>query len=231
MATKVATTKSPARGYRMSARGSAGEIYLYGIIGQTYYGDGVSAQQFSDDLKSLGKVATIDVRINSDGGDVFEGRTIYSLLNQHPARITIHVDGLAASIASLIAMAGDEIQMGDGTFMMVHNAWGRVDGGSDAMRRQADLIDSVSATLAETYVARTKKSVAEVQAWMDDETWMSAAEAVERGFADKITDPVRVAAAVRRPENDFRHLPVALRRNRVAAEDSIRRIAALLKSA
>jgi ATP-dependent Clp protease, protease subunit len=226
--TTVNPAARPARaasGYRMRAMGTQGEVYLYGVIGQTFFSDGVSAKQFADDLKALGAVSALDVRINSEGGDVFEGRTIYSLLNEHPAKITVYVDGLAASIASLIAMAGDEILMGDGTFMMIHNAWGGCCGEAADMRRMADLLDSVSQTLIDTYASRTKNKAADIKQMMDDETWMTAADAVKQGFATKVTDPTRVAASLRRPEA-FRHLPAALRKNRTAAAGAIAKIAA-----
>lgn len=182
--------------YRVEAKaGDVGEIVLYGIIGESWFG-GISANQFSRDLKALGNVKTINVRINSDGGDVFEGRTMYTLLAQHPARIVTHVDGLAASIASVIAMAGDEIRMADGSYMMIHRAWGVAIGNEDDMTRTADLLRSVSGSLAETYVARTGNDRAKVDAWMRDETWFTAAEAKEAGFADVVDEPVRAAAAV-----------------------------------
>jgi ATP-dependent protease ClpP protease subunit len=213
-------------GYRMAAKGAKGEIYLYGVIGQTFFSDGVSATQFKDDLKALGPVTSLDVRINSEGGDVFEGRTMYSLLAEHKASKTVYVDGLAASAASLIAMAGDEIRMGDGTFMMIHNPWGMSVGDANEMRRTADLLDSVGKTLVDTYAARTKNTPADVKQWMDAETWMSAQEAVDKGFADSVTEPVRVAAAIRRPQA-FKHLPAALQPNRIAANAAAARIAAL----
>lgn len=215
-------------GYRMSAKAGKGEIFLYGIVGQTFFSDGVSATQFKNDLRALGAVTAIDLRINSEGGDVFEGRTIYSLLSEHKARITVFVDGLAASIASLIAMAGDEIRMGDGTFLMIHNAWSVAIGDAQEMQRTAALLDSVSNTLIDTYAARTKNTREQIKTWMDAETWMTAQEAVTNGFANSVTEPVRVAASVRRPES-FKHLPSSLQPNRVAARAAVARIAALAK--
>lgn len=213
-------------GYRMSAKSGRGEIYLYGVIGQTFFSDGVSATQFKDDLKALGSVTSIDLRINSEGGDVMDGRTMYNLLAEHKARITVYVDGLAASIASLIAMAGDEIRMGDGTFMMIHNPWSMAVGNASDMRRMADLLDSVANTLIDTYTARTKGNRDQIKTWMEDETWMTAQESVERGFATVVAEPVRVAASIRRPES-FKHLPTALQPNRMAANAAVARIAAL----
>jgi ATP-dependent Clp protease protease subunit len=228
MPTRAKSSTAKPSGYRMLAKGATGEIYLYGVVGQTFWSDGVSATQFKNDLKDLGAVTQIDLRINSEGGDVFEGRTIYSLLSEHKAKIPVYVDGLAASIASLIAMAGDEIKMGDGTFMMIHNAWGLAIGNADEMRRQADLLESVSGSLLDTYVARTGKTRDEIKKWMDAETWMTAQECVDRGFATETTEPVRVAASVFHPEA-FKNLPTVLRPNRAAAAAAIARVSALTK--
>lgn len=201
--------------YKMNTKAERGEIYLYDIIGSGWFG-GISAKQFATDLKGLGSVKTIDLRINSDGGDVFDGRTMYSLLAEHSARIVVHVDGLAASIASLIAMAGDEIRMADGSFMMIHNAWGVAIGDAAEMRRMSDLLTSVSATLIDTYAARTQSEADKVKTWMDAETWMTAAEAKERGFCDVMDEPVKAAASVSDPSR-FKNLPAVLRPKRAAA--------------
>jgi len=203
-------------GYKMLSRGSTGEIYLYGQIGASWFGDGITAKQFSDDLKKLGKVSAIDLRINSEGGDVFDGRTMYSLLVQHDAKITVYVDGLAASIASLIAMAGDTIKMAAGSFTMVHSPWTLSMGNAADLRRTADLLDSVEGTLIDTYVARTKNDKAKIKTWLDAETWFTADEAKANGFADEVIEPLKAAASVSRPDR-FRNLPAALRPNRAAA--------------
>lgn len=203
-------------GYKMVAKDKKGEIYLYGNIGMSFWGDGISAKQFKDDLKALGDVTTLDVRINSDGGDVFEGRTMYSLLSEHPAKKTVYVDGLAASIASLIAMAGNEIKMADGSFMMIHNAWGVAVGDSNEMNRMATLLESVTGTLIDTYAARTGQDRSKIKKWMNDETWMEAKDAKERGFATTVIEPVKAAASVRYPEL-FKNLPAPLRPNRTSA--------------
>lgn len=199
--------------YRMAAKGAdAADVYLYDTIG----GWGISAAQFKNDLKALGTPKTIDLRVNSDGGDVFEGRAIYTQLAQHSARIVAHVDGIAASIASLICMAADEIRMADGAFMMIHNAWSFTIGNAAEHQRMVDLLNSVDGTVQETYAARTGQAAADIKRWCDDETWMTATEAVARGFADVKDEPVKVAAALRDPSR-FRNLPAQLRPNRVAA--------------
>src|SRR6478609_6695251 len=111
-------------GYSIKAKGTtAGEIYIYEDVGDSWFG-GVTAKQFAADLKELGPVQTLDVRINSGGGDVFDGLAIYRQLVDHPAKVVSHIDGFAASIASIIAMAGDEIRISEAGFVMIHDAWG-----------------------------------------------------------------------------------------------------------
>lgn len=232
MAVKLlkAGDRKPA-GYKVQAKGDRGEIYLYDIIGSSWFG-GISAKQFSADLKALGSVSTIDVRINSDGGDVFEGRTMYTLLAEHKARVVVHVDGLAASIASLIAMAGNEIRMADGSFMMLHNPWGVTIGDAADHRVRAELLDTIAATMRQTYAVRSKKDEGDVKKWMDAETWFTASEAKDVGLADIVAEPMKAAAAVRdiiaaadgrkvESHTRFKNIPAALRPNRAAALEKI----------
>lgn len=212
-----------APGYRMLARGKdRGEIYLYGAIGESWFSEGVSAKRFSDDLKALGNVNTIDVRINSEGGDVFEGKAMYSLLKEHKAKVVVHIDGLAASAASFIAMAGDEIEISDGAFVMIHEAYGGVRGRADDMRAYADLLDSVNATIVDTYVDRTKNDSETIKKWMAEETWMSGKESVDRGFADRLAGggKAKASAAISNPSM-YSNLPKELRVNRSAAEEML----------
>lgn len=195
-----------------------GEILLYGLIGQDWFGDGNTSKGFANDLKALGDVKTIDLRIDSEGGDVFTGKAIYSLLNEHKAEVIVHVDGLAASAASFIAMVGNTIEMAEGAFMMIHDCWSFAIGNAAEMRKTADLLDKVNDTIIEVYVARTGSKDADIRQWMADETWMTAKECVKRGFADKVNENLKVAAAIRDPSL-FKNLPAALRpnRNRAAA--------------
>lgn len=212
-----------ASGYRMAKRSDAkAEIYLYGVIGGDWFGDGVTAKQFADDLKALGNVSQIDLRINSEGGNVFDGKTMYSLLVDHKANVTVHIDGLAASAASFIAMAGNEIRIAEGAFVMVHNAWGVCVGSDDDMRRYADLLGTVSGTIADVYVSRTKNTMDKVKKWMRDETWFTAKEAVAAGFADKMVDNLKVAASIKLTDPDrYKHLPAALRPNTARANAAL----------
>jgi ATP-dependent Clp endopeptidase proteolytic subunit ClpP len=182
------------------------EIHLYEDIGEGWFG-GVSAKTFVDDIKKLGTVNHIDLRINSPGGSVFEGVTIYNVLKSHSARIVAHIDGLAASIASIVAMAGDEIHMADNALMMIHDPWGMSVGTAEDMRNEAEVLDTVKQTLIDTYAKRTGQDKDKIAQMMEVETWMSAAEAVDMGFADFVTDEELMAAAVDVSRYKYKHLP------------------------
>ena len=130
--------------------------------------------------------AEITVRINSPGGDVFDGFAIYNLLAQHPAKINVKVDGWAASAASVIAMAGDTIEMAANALMMIHNPWTMAIGDSVSMRKSADLLDQIKGSILTTYQAKTSMDEADIAALMDAETWFDAKGAVEAGLATAI---------------------------------------------
>ena len=216
-------------GYRVVNRGKdSAEIYLYGAIGADWFGDGVTAKQFADDLKAIGPVKNIDLRINSEGGSVFDGKAMYSLLNEHPAKITVHIDGLAASAASFIAMAGDTIEIAEGGFVMIHNAFMLAMGDAREMRRSADMLDTVNQTIIDVYAARTKADRASITKMMDDETWMTGAEAVKNGFADKMVENLKVAASISHPDR-FKKLPAALKPNALRASAALARTDSLKK--
>lgn len=179
--------------YSMKAAEKTGEIYIYDEIGAGFFG-GVSAKQFVEDLNALGKLDAIDMYINSPGGDVFDGVAIFNALKRNQADIAVHIDGLAASIASVIAMAGDSITIAENGMVMIHDPWTFALGNAAEMRKQADVLDQVSGTLVNTYVARTGLDADEVKALMGAETWFDSAQAVAKGFADKTTEPVKMAA-------------------------------------
>jgi ATP-dependent Clp protease protease subunit len=163
-------------------------ISIYDVIGEDFWsGGGFTAKRMSAALRSIGK-NDVTVKINSPGGDMFEGIAIYNLLREHPAKVTIDVMGWAASAASIIAMAGDEIRMGLGTFMMVHNAWGVVIGNRHDMRDAADLFEGFDSAIVDIYAARAKIERKQIEKLMDAETFMGPSEAVEKGFADSISD-------------------------------------------
>ena len=128
----------------------------------------------------------ITVWVNSPGGDVFAGATIYNALKEHKGKVTVKVDSQAMSIASVIAMAGDEVLMSPVAVFMIHNPWSGVRGDMHDMRKMADVLDTIKETLINAYVSKTGKSKAEISKLMDDETWLSAEKAQNMGFADGI---------------------------------------------
>lgn len=198
------------------------EIMLYDEIGFW----GVTASEFNKQLSGI-KAKTINLRVNSPGGDVFDGIAIYNALRDHPARVVTHIDGVAASIASVIALAGDEVRMAENAFMMIHNAWGMVIGYAEDMRKEADLLDKVSGSLLMAYENKTTSSSAEIQAWMDDETWFTAEEAAEAGFVDEITrTESQKALASIFDLSAYQHVPAALLEEH---EPSIREIERALR--
>lgn len=224
----VGKTPSPhAPGYRMVNRAGRGEIYLYGPIGMSWFGDGVTARQFAKDLKELGNVSAIDLRINSEGGSVPEAEAIYTHLVEHKADVTAHIDGMAASAASFIAMAGKEILISDSGFVMIHDARMFEYGTADDFRRAADLLDRTTEKIVQKYAKRTGNDEKKIRDWMKDETWFVGEEAVENGFADKVVENLKVAAvaseAVKRLQNTlsahpnlYQHVPGALMPRRAA---------------
>ena len=169
--------------FRVKAEEGADEatIYVYGAIGDYY---GISAESFVRELAAV-DAATIHLRINSPGGDVFAARAMKTALEQHPAKVVAHVDGLAASAASFLMLAGDEIEISDGAFVMIHLPWTYALGNADDLRASATVLDKVGEAITADYVRRTGKSADEVLAWMRAETWFTADEAVENGFCDR----------------------------------------------
>lgn len=164
---------------------------------------GVSAKSFLNDLRTV-TTDEVDVEINSPGGDVFAGLAIHNGLRASGKKINVKVLGLAASAASLVAMAGDTIEMPENAFMMIHNPWGFAMGGADEMRNTADVLDKIGAGLVSTYAKRTGKTDQEITALLDAETWMTAQEAVDAGFATSVTPALAVKASYsedRLPEN------------------------------
>ncbi|HDZ3664577.1 TPA: Clp protease ClpP, partial [Mannheimia haemolytica] len=170
---------------------------------------GVTAQQFAKDLKALGNnLKQINLHIHSPGGDVFDGIAIYNLLKNHPANKTVYIDGLAASMASVIAMAGDEIIMPENAMMMIHKPWGIQGGDADDMRKYADLLDKVESTLIMAYVAKTGKYETDLAEMLKEETWLTGKECVEQGFADKLAEPLVAMACIQSKKlEDYTKMP------------------------
>ncbi|MBB3396865.1 head maturation protease, ClpP-related [Rhizobium sp. BK060] len=173
----------------LAADGSDSDtITMFDVIGEDYWsGTGVTAKRISAALRAIGD-KDVRIQINSPGGDLFEGIAIYNMLRAHKAKVTIEVLGWAASAASIIAMAGDEIRMGVGTFMMVHNAWGVVIGNRHDLAEASSLFEGFDSAIADIYGARTGAKRKDIVALMDAETFMGPSEAVKNGFADVIDD-------------------------------------------
>ena len=185
------------------------EISIYDEIGFW----GVSAASFAQDLKACGNnLKQINLHIHSPGGDVFDGIAIYNLLKNHPANVTVYIDGLAASMASVIAMAGNEVIMPENAMMMIHKPWGIQGGDAEDMRKYADLLDKVENTLIPAYANKTGKTPEELAEMLSAETWLNGKECVEQGFADKLAEPLVAMASIKsRKLEDFENMPKAMK--------------------
>ncbi|MEI4234479.1 head maturation protease, ClpP-related [Roseovarius sp. D22-M7] len=176
--------------YTIRARDSGAEVLIYDEIGAY----GVSAKGFLAELGALPDDAPIDLRLNSPGGSVFDAVAIHNALSRHTGTVTVWIDGIAASAASYVAMAGDEIVMPENAFLMIHDPSGLVMGTAADMRDMAGTLDKIAASMLRGYAARSGKPEAEIAAFLAAETWFDAAEALEAGLATRLAEPVRIAA-------------------------------------
>jgi len=209
MATNATKTNNQSW-YSIKAKANdTAEISIYDEIG--YWG--ITAKSFSKDLKALGNnLKQINLHIHSPGGDVFDGIAIYNLLKNHPANVTVYIDGLAASMASVIAMAGNEVIMPENAMMMIHKPWGIQGGDAEDMRKYADLLDKVENTLIPAYANKTGKTPEELAEMLSAETWLNGKECVEQGFADKLAEPLVAMASIKsRKLEDFENMPKAMK--------------------
>ena len=173
---------------RAAQQATETSLYLYGPIGPYDDWGDISAKSVASALAQMPSNATLTVYVNSVGGSVFEGVAIYQQLRRFKGKKIVQVDSLAASIASIIAMAGDEIHMAYNAQVMIHDPEGGSYGRESDLRKYADLLKSTKETLVDTYVARTKQSRSTISSWMADETWFRAQDALKHGFADKIVN-------------------------------------------
>ena len=202
--------------WRISAKASGTlQLYIYDEIGESLFSDeGVTAQRLAADLAAAGNVHDILVRVNSPGGSVFEGLAIFNGLVSHGARIRAQVDGLAASIASVIVMAAapGQIAMHENALFMIHNPWASAAGGdADKLRKLASTLDTVKANMVRAYGRHSTLDPEDISQLMQDETWLDAPTAIEKGFADTIIntcDDVDVAASFDLAR--FHHVPAAI---------------------
>lgn len=195
--------RAKGRAFEVRAAGDVTEIELYDEIGFW----GVSAKDFARQLKAADG-GDIHLKINSPGGDVWDGIAMHNDLAAHRGRVTVEVTGLAASAASIVAMAGDDLAIASNAFLMIHNAWTIAIGEKADFQKTVELLTQVDAALADTYVARSGLERDEVVAMMDAETWLQGQEAVEQGLADRVTGAAQARAAF--DLSGFNNTPAAL---------------------
>lgn len=204
-----------------------GELYLYDDIGASWLSDGITAKDVAAKLDGMKGVSDLSIFINSPGGSVFEGVAILSLLERFDAKKTVYVDGIAASIASVIAMAGERVVMHRAATFMIHDPYTMEVGNSAKMRETADVLDKLADSIVAAYGKRTGKDAKDLREWMRAETWMTAEEAVARGFAHEIQSeepanraPVAAVAPKAQPDPrkqaDYARAQAALLRDRYA---------------
>lgn len=214
---------------------NANVIQIYGVIGYDWWsGGGITAKTISDQLKTFDG-QDCEVHINSPGGDMFEGIAIYNLLQQYKGKVTVKVMALAASAASVIAMAGDEVLIGQGAFIMIHNCWVVAVGNRNDMIEVADYLKPFDEALASIYVARTEQKKNTVEKWMDDESFFGADQAIELGFADKKLDDDEIskdeeASANAKAQNSVRRIESLLTKEGKMSRSQARALIANLKT-
>lgn len=192
-----------------AAKSDDNSISVFDVIGADWYGDGVTASRIAAALRSIGG-ADVTVNINSPGGDMFEGLAIYNLLREYEGKVTVKVLGLAASAASIIAMAGDEVQIGRGAFLMIHNCWVYAMGNRhDLQQIAADMVPFDKA-MNDIYSARTGLDADTIDAMMDAETYIGGSDAVEKGFADRLLSADEIADGDDSPAAALRKLDAML---------------------
>lgn len=216
---------------KAQAESDQADVLIYDYIGW----GGVTAADFAKAITAI-TAKTINVRINTPGGDVFDGLAIFNSLKAHGAQIHVKVDGIAASIGSIIAMAGHSITMGESAFMMIHNPWALSIGNAADMREMAAILDKIGGSLADIYARRAKITKEQAQSWMDAETWFTAEEATAAGLADAVQGGGESSAQnqARFDLSGYLHPPKALTEAPALTEtepdhDSLRRSALMRK--
>jgi len=195
---------TPRKWFDVKKDETCAEILIYDQIGADFWGDGMTPADFVAILKDIEKThKSVDIRINSPGGYIHDGFTIYNHMMQSPLEINVYIDGLAASAASFIAMAGDKIFMPPTAEMMIHDPWSIVMGGADDMRKEAGHLDSLKKQICSIYAKKTGMEDDEIDALMKDETWMDGKKAVELGFADELLENSKAAACVFDLDNEI----------------------------
>jgi len=204
------------------------EIFIYGNIGDNPWDEtSISEKKIVSELQKLPKtIKNINVRVNSGGGAVFSGVTIYELLKNHPAKVTAYVEGVAASIASVIIMAADEIVMGEAAMLMLHKPLVAIYGNTIELEKMIDILDKIENQMISIYAKKTKKSRAELSKILADETWFTADQAIEMGLADRSmasTDESRYLAASIIEGGNFRNKP-SVKSSNALAKDKLKEL-------
>tara|TARA_R110002050_G_scaffold264955_1_gene405932 strand:+ start:259 stop:1290 length:1032 start_codon:yes stop_codon:yes gene_type:complete len=171
------------------ATDAVAEVYIFDEIGAY----GITAQDFISEMKEY-KDTPVNLRINCIGGDVFDGMAMYNIIKKREAKTTAYIEGIAASMGSVIALAADEVIMAENSLFMIHNAWGGAMGEAEDMRKTASILEKISGEIANIYERKTRLSLNRIIEMMDKETWLNAKEAYELGFIDLISDSIKVAA-------------------------------------
>lgn len=204
------------RGFvRAEKSGAEATIYLYDVIAssdaEAAWWGGVSPRAFAKALDEVASASVVHLRVNSPGGDAFGGRAIYQMLVERGLNVIAHVDGYAASAASLIIMAATRIDIAPGAMIMIHNAWAGTVGNAADLRAMAELLDKVDQAQSATYAARSGMAEDAIRAMMAAETWMTAEQAVEFGFADALATPdaAQPASSISWDMAAYRHPPEA----------------------
>ncbi|WP_312109324.1 head maturation protease, ClpP-related [Pantoea septica] len=192
-----------------AAKSDDNSISVFDVIGADWYGDGVTASRIAAALRAIGG-ADVTVNINSPGGDMFEGLAIYNLLREYDGKVTVKVLGLAASAASIIAMAGDEVQIGRGAFLMIHNCWVYAMGNRHDLAQVAADMEPFDKAMNDIYGARTGLSSEAIEAMMNAETYIGGSDAVEKGFADRLLAADEVVDGDDSPATALRKLDAML---------------------
>ncbi|HFT1686720.1 TPA: head maturation protease, ClpP-related [Providencia stuartii] len=211
------------------AASSDNSISVLDVIGEDYWGEGVTAKRISAALRAIGENDVV-VNINSPGGDMFEGLAIYNLLRAHSGKVTVNVLGIAASAASIIAMAGDEIRMGRGAFLMIHNCWSVGIGNRHDFAKLAAALEPFDKSMADIYAARSGQAGDVVSKMMDDETYITSSDAIAKGFADSLLAADEIDDGDENPQAAIRKLDALLAKTNTPRSERRKLISALTRS-
>lgn len=195
------------------------EMFLYDQIGQDWFGEGITASSVAGEIKSFSDQSLpLDIYVNSPGGSVFEGMAIYNQLMRYPGKKNFHIDGIAASIASVIVMSGDTIEIAENASMMIHSASGAAMGTADDMVKYADSLRMIDTQILDTYTARSGGGRAAIEKLVKAETWLTGKEALALGMVTSVTASKTVDAKFAMLAQ-FKHVPKALQPAASATDD------------